>query len=65
LHAATGAAADRFGLPDRGRIAAGLRADLLLVGGDPTADVTATRSILAVRLAGKSGGTGTSGGAGA
>ena len=55
LHAATGAAADRFGLPDRGRIAPGLRADLLLVDGDPTTDVTATRSILAVRLAGGAG----------
>jgi imidazolonepropionase-like amidohydrolase len=61
LHAATGAAADRFGLPDRGRIAPGLRADLLLIEGDPATDVTATRSILAVRLAGKvgpAGGTG-------
>jgi imidazolonepropionase-like amidohydrolase len=55
LHAATGAAADRFGLPDRGRIAPGLRADLLLVDGDPTTDVTATRAILAVRLAGRPG----------
>ena len=53
LHAATGAAADRFGLPDRGRIAPGLRADLLLVDGDPMADITATRAILAVRLAGR------------
>lgn len=52
LHAATGAAADRFSLPDRGRIAPGLRADLLLVDGDPTTDITATRAILAVRLAG-------------
>jgi imidazolonepropionase-like amidohydrolase len=62
LHAATGAAADRFGLPDRGRIAPGLRSDLLLVGGDPTTDITSTRAILAVRLAGKAG---ASGGAGA
>ena len=51
LHAATGAAADRFGLRDRGRIVPGLRADLLLVDGDPTTDITATRSIRAVRLA--------------
>jgi imidazolonepropionase-like amidohydrolase len=67
LHAATGAAADRFGLRDRGRIAAGLRADLLLVDGDPTTDITSTRAILAVRLAGKagpSGGADASGGAG-
>ncbi|WP_246115532.1 hypothetical protein [Trebonia kvetii] len=43
--------AARFGLPDRGRIAPGLRADLLLVDGDPLADITATRAIRAVRLA--------------
>jgi imidazolonepropionase-like amidohydrolase len=55
LHAATAAAAGRFGLPDRGRIAPGLRADLLLVDGDPTTDITATRAILAVRLAGSVG----------
>jgi imidazolonepropionase-like amidohydrolase len=61
LHAATGAAADRFGLPDRGRIAPGLRADLLLVEGDPATDVTATRSILAIRLAGKAGAPGRAG----
>ena len=61
LHAATGAAADRFGLRDRGRIAAGLRADLLLVGGDPTTAITSTRSILAVRLAGKAGTPGKAG----
>jgi imidazolonepropionase-like amidohydrolase len=55
LHAATAAAAGRFALPDRGRIAPGLRADLLLVGGDPVTDITATRAILAVRLAGRAG----------
>ena len=52
LHAATGASADRFALPDRGRIAAGQRADLLLVDGDPTSDITATRAIRAVRASG-------------
>ena len=52
LHAATGAAADRFGLPDRGRIAAGLRADLLLVEGDPTTTITASRLIREVRVLG-------------
>ncbi len=51
LRAATAVTADRFGLPDRGRIAPGLRADLLLVDGDPMADITATRVIRAVRLA--------------
>ncbi|WP_431900277.1 amidohydrolase family protein [Nonomuraea sp. bgisy101] len=45
LAAATSLPARRFGLADRGRIAPGLRADLLLVDGDPTTDITATRAI--------------------
>jgi imidazolonepropionase-like amidohydrolase len=52
ISAATAAAADAFRLADRGRIAAGLRADLVLVRGDPTVDVTATRDILRVWRAG-------------
>jgi imidazolonepropionase-like amidohydrolase len=40
LTAATSTPADTFGLTDRGRIAPGLRADLLLVDGDPTTDIT-------------------------
>jgi len=48
LGAATSAPADAFGLTDRGRIAVGRRADLVLVGGDPTADVTATRNIVEI-----------------
>src|SRR5260370_37328132 len=40
------------GLADRGRIAPGMRADLLLVRGDPTRDITATRDIVAVWKAG-------------
>lgn len=48
LRAATSAPASVFHLTDRGRIAKGLRADLLLVKGDPTRDVTATRAIVAV-----------------
>lgn len=48
LRAATSVPAARFGLTDRGRIEPGLRADLLLVKGDPTTDITATRNIVAV-----------------
>lgn len=48
LSAATAAAADAFRLTDRGRIRPGLRADLLLVDGDPTRDITATRRIVSV-----------------
>jgi hypothetical protein len=45
LRAATSLPARHFGLADRGRIAVGMRADLLLVRGDPSADITATRAI--------------------
>ncbi|HSG41152.1 MAG TPA: amidohydrolase family protein [Thermoanaerobaculia bacterium] len=48
LAAATSVPARAFDLKDRGRIAPGLRADLLLVKGDPTADVTASRDIVKV-----------------
>jgi imidazolonepropionase-like amidohydrolase len=48
LAAATSVPAEAFGLADRGRIARGLRADLLLVDGDPCADITATRNIAAI-----------------
>ncbi|MEU5079713.1 MULTISPECIES: amidohydrolase family protein [Streptomyces] len=48
LAAATSAVADRFGLGDRGRVAPGLRADLLLVDGDPTRDVSALENVTAV-----------------
>jgi imidazolonepropionase-like amidohydrolase len=48
LTAATAAPAEVFGLSDRGRIAAGLVADLLLVRGDPTTDIDATNEIVAV-----------------
>jgi imidazolonepropionase-like amidohydrolase len=48
LRSATSVPADVFGLSDRGRIAPGRRADLLLVAGDPLTDVTATRDVRAV-----------------
>ncbi|MGO8999765.1 MAG: amidohydrolase family protein [Polyangiaceae bacterium] len=48
LVGATSAAAARFHLDDRGRIAPGMRADMVLVTGDPTSDVRATRAIDAV-----------------
>jgi imidazolonepropionase-like amidohydrolase len=52
LAAATSRAAEAFALHDRGRIAPGRRADLLLVDGDPTADVTDTRALRTVWRAG-------------
>jgi imidazolonepropionase-like amidohydrolase len=48
LAADTSVPARLFGLTDRGRIAPGLRADLLLVGNDPCADITATRNIAGI-----------------
>ena len=48
LASATSVPARSFHLTDRGRLAPGMRADLLLVDGDPTADITATRAIAAV-----------------
>ncbi|MGC2743594.1 MAG: amidohydrolase family protein [Candidatus Angelobacter sp.] len=52
LTAATAGPAREFGLIDRGRIQAGRRADLLLVQGDPSKDIRATRNIVGVWKAG-------------
>ncbi|HEY5800705.1 MAG TPA: CIA30 family protein [Burkholderiaceae bacterium] len=48
LAAATSAPARAFRLLDRGRIAPGMKADLLLVDGDPGTDIQATRAIVEV-----------------
>ena len=48
LAAATSVPARRFNLGDRGRIAPGQRADLVMVDGDPTRDILATRAIARV-----------------
>ena len=48
LRSVTSLVSDRWSLPDRGRIVPGLKADLLLVAGDPTADITKTLSIAGI-----------------
>jgi imidazolonepropionase-like amidohydrolase len=53
LRAATASPASAFHLDDRGQIAAGKRADLVLVNGDPTTDIRSTRDIAAVWVAGR------------
>src|SRR5688500_1772432 len=45
LMSATSLPARTFSLNDRGRITTGMRADLVLVNGDPTTDIKATRAI--------------------
>ncbi|GAA1621767.1 amidohydrolase family protein [Nonomuraea maheshkhaliensis] len=45
LRAATRLAAEAFGLTDRGAVEPGLRADLILIDGDPLGDIRATRNI--------------------
>lgn len=52
LNAATTAPARRFGLADRGHVAPGRRADLVLVSGDPLTDITATRAVERIWRAG-------------
>src|SRR6478736_5395192 len=46
LASATSIPATKFGMNDRGRIAPGMRADLLLVDGDASKDITTTRKIV-------------------
>ena len=53
LRSATKHPAARFALRDRGTIAVGKRGDLVLVDGDPTRDITATRAIVGVWKAGQ------------
>jgi hypothetical protein len=48
LRAATSVPADKFGLEGRGRIQPGVTADLVLVKGDPTQDIRATRDIVSI-----------------
>ena len=53
LVAATSRPAKVFGFEDRGAVAEGLRADLLLVEGDPVADISAVKNVRAVWVAGR------------
>ncbi|MBE9534980.1 MAG: amidohydrolase family protein [Proteobacteria bacterium] len=53
LRAATSNPARAFGLQDRGRIAKGLSADLLLVDGKPDQNITDTRRVAMIWKAGK------------
>lgn len=53
LAGATSLPADVFALKDRGSIEISKRADLLLVEGDPTTDIAATRNIVGVWIAGE------------
>ena len=53
LQAATSVPARTFGLKDRGTIAKGQRADLLLVTGDPTTTIGATQNVVTVWKGGR------------
>jgi imidazolonepropionase-like amidohydrolase len=52
LRAATALPATHFGLDDRGHVAPGLRADLVLLRADPLQDITNTRTLAKVWCAG-------------
>ena len=51
--ATIGASAKLMGLADRDRLSAGLRADLVILGGDPLADIAHCRQVEMVFLAGE------------
>lgn len=53
LQGATSLAAEQFGLVDRGRIEEGMRADLVLVRGNPTETITDSRRIERVWVGGE------------
>lgn len=53
LTAATSQPAERFGLSDRGRLSVGLRADLVLVEGNPDVDIKKARQIRGVWKGGR------------
>lgn len=48
LRAATSLPAQVFGMSDRGRIGKGMRADMILVDGDPSSDIRDTRAITTI-----------------
>jgi len=48
LKSATSVTSKRFGFPDRGRLAEGLKADLVLVEGNPCEDIDATLNLRGV-----------------
>ncbi|KAM0438981.1 hypothetical protein ACHAPT_001742 [Fusarium lateritium] len=53
LKSATSISAKHWGLKDRGVISPGKRADLVLVNGDPTSNIKATRNISKIWVAGE------------
>jgi imidazolonepropionase-like amidohydrolase len=53
LRATTSVNADVLGLADRGRIRAGLLADLVAVRGNPSTDLAAVRDVALVMLGGR------------
>ncbi|WP_181274484.1 amidohydrolase family protein [Brevibacterium oceani] len=53
IRAATSAAADAFGLSDRGRIVEGARTDLIVVDGDPLTDLSVVSSPAEVVVGGR------------